>query len=159
MLCCVLLCCVFNTGQIDAYYQYMLKPYDVAAGIVILEEAGGRVTTADGAAYSVFDNSLLATNDALYEQVRCRISVTYMSVCDCAAVACSWHRFQTLPALRPGHTAHEHCVVTTLAFTAMVWRFCNCDTFYWAEGAKPWHEPQGFGACCPLPLLTGVVQG
>jgi myo-inositol-1(or 4)-monophosphatase len=47
----------------------MLKPYDVAAGIVILEEAGGRVTTADGSAYSVFDRSLLATNDALYEQV------------------------------------------------------------------------------------------
>jgi myo-inositol-1(or 4)-monophosphatase len=58
-----------RTGRIDAYYQYMLKPYDVAAGIVILEEAGGRVTTADGAAYSVFDRSLLATNDALYEQV------------------------------------------------------------------------------------------
>jgi 3'-phosphoadenosine 5'-phosphosulfate (PAPS) 3'-phosphatase len=56
-------------GQIDAYYQYKLKPYDVAAGIVILEEAGGRVTTADGSAYSVFDRSLLATNDALYEQV------------------------------------------------------------------------------------------
>lgn len=58
------------SGRIDAYYQFMLKPYDVAAGIVILEEAGGRVTTADGAAYSVFDRSLLATNDALYEQVR-----------------------------------------------------------------------------------------
>ena len=36
---------------------------------VILEEAGGRVMTADGSAYSVFDRSLLATNDALYEKV------------------------------------------------------------------------------------------
>jgi myo-inositol-1(or 4)-monophosphatase len=61
--------CGICAGQIDAYYQYMLKPYDVAAGIVILEEAGGRVTTADGSAYSVFDRSLLATNDALYEKV------------------------------------------------------------------------------------------
>jgi 3'-phosphoadenosine 5'-phosphosulfate (PAPS) 3'-phosphatase len=61
--------CFAPAGQIDAYYQFMLKPYDVAAGIVILEEAGGRVTTADGSAYSVFDRSLLATNDALYEQV------------------------------------------------------------------------------------------
>lgn len=60
---------MLSAGQIDAYYQYKLKPYDVAAGIVILEEAGGRVTTADGSAYSVFDRSLLATNDALYEQV------------------------------------------------------------------------------------------
>ena len=56
-------------GCIDAYYQYNLKPWDVAAGAVILEEAGGRLTTADGRAYSVFDRSLLATNDALYEKV------------------------------------------------------------------------------------------
>lgn len=78
-------------GQIDAYYQYMLKPYDVAAGIVILEEAGGRVTTADGAAYSVFDRSLLATNDALYEQVSAIIFVTGMScanVCRLAMARC-----------------------------------------------------------------------
>lgn len=53
----------------DAYYQFQLKPWDVAAGVVILEEAGGRVTTTDGAAFSVFDRSLLATNDALYEKV------------------------------------------------------------------------------------------
>jgi myo-inositol-1(or 4)-monophosphatase len=45
--------------------QFNLKPWDVAAGICILEEAGGRVSTADGLAYSVFDRSLLATNDAL----------------------------------------------------------------------------------------------
>jgi myo-inositol-1(or 4)-monophosphatase len=38
----------------------------VAAGVCILEEAGGRVSTADGLAYSVFDRSLLATNDAMY---------------------------------------------------------------------------------------------
>lgn len=66
----VLLALLLLAGQIDAYYQYLLKPWDTAAGIVILEEAGGRVTTADGAAYSVFDQSMLCTNDALYEQVR-----------------------------------------------------------------------------------------
>lgn len=61
--------CHLALGCIDAYYQYNLKPWDVAAGAVILEEAGGRLTTADGLAYSVFDRSLLATNDALYEKV------------------------------------------------------------------------------------------
>lgn len=65
--------CHLAAGQIDAYYQYMLKPYDVAAGIVILEEAGGRVTTADGSAYSVFDRSLLCTNDALFEKMLARV--------------------------------------------------------------------------------------
>jgi len=43
----------------------------VAAGVVILEEAGGRVSTADGLAYSVFDRSLLATNDALCVRFGC----------------------------------------------------------------------------------------
>lgn len=61
--------CTCCAGVADGYYQYMLKPWDVAAGIIILEEAGGRVTTCDGLAYSVFDRSLLASNDALYEQM------------------------------------------------------------------------------------------
>ncbi len=37
----------------------------VAAGVLIAEEAGGRVSTAGWLAYSVFDRSLLATNDPL----------------------------------------------------------------------------------------------
>lgn len=61
--------CHLAAGMVDGYYQFMLKPWDTAAGIVILEEAGGRVTTADGSAFSVFDRSLLATNDALYSQM------------------------------------------------------------------------------------------
>ncbi|MEW5311690.1 MAG: hypothetical protein WDW38_003385 [Sanguina aurantia] len=56
-------------GTLDAYVHYNLKPWDVAAGVLIVEEAGGRVTTADGVAYSVFDRSLLATNDALYDKM------------------------------------------------------------------------------------------
>ena len=58
-----------HAGQLDTYWQFMLKPWDVAAGVCILEEAGGRVSTCDGLAYSVFDQSLLATNDALYEKM------------------------------------------------------------------------------------------
>jgi myo-inositol-1(or 4)-monophosphatase len=56
-------------GQCDGYVQYWLKPWDVAAGVLLVEEAGGRVSTADGAAYSVFDRSMLATNDALFEKM------------------------------------------------------------------------------------------
>ncbi|GBF90287.1 phosphatase, chloroplastic [Raphidocelis subcapitata] len=58
--------CHLAAGLVDAYWQFQLKPWDVAAGVCILEEAGGRVSTADGLAYSVFDRSLLASNDALY---------------------------------------------------------------------------------------------
>ncbi|KAL6759541.1 hypothetical protein V8C86DRAFT_3133168 [Haematococcus lacustris] len=62
-------CCHLAAGVVDAYWQFNLKPWDVAAGAVILEEAGGRLATADGTAWSVFDRSLVATNDALLEQV------------------------------------------------------------------------------------------
>uniref|UniRef100_A0A7S0RNB6 Inositol-1-monophosphatase n=1 Tax=Chlamydomonas leiostraca TaxID=1034604 RepID=A0A7S0RNB6_9CHLO len=62
-------CCHLAMGVIDAYWQYNLKPWDMAAGALILEEAGGRITTTDGLAWSVFDRSMLATNDALYEKV------------------------------------------------------------------------------------------
>lgn len=51
------------------YCMMVPVPQDAAAGVIILEEAGGRVTTADGTAYNVFDRSLLATNDALYERM------------------------------------------------------------------------------------------
>lgn len=46
-----------------------LKPWDVCAGVLIVEEAGGRVTTMDGQPYSVFDRSLLASNTNLQSKV------------------------------------------------------------------------------------------
>ncbi len=60
--------CHLAEGQVDAYWQFNLKPWDAAAGVIIAEEAGARVSTCDGTAFSVFDKSLLATNDALMEK-------------------------------------------------------------------------------------------
>jgi len=57
-------------GLVDAYWEFDLKPWDVAAGVLIVEEAGGRVTTMSGCAYSVFDRTILATNDALWSKVK-----------------------------------------------------------------------------------------
>lgn len=53
----------------DAYFEFRLKPWDTCAGVLMVEEAGGRVTTMDGRAYSVFERSLLASNDALYDSI------------------------------------------------------------------------------------------
>ena len=46
-----------------------VQPWDVAAGVLMVEEAGGLVTTMRGTAYSVFERSILASNDRLHEQV------------------------------------------------------------------------------------------
>ena len=37
----------------DGYWEYRLKPWDVAAGVLIAEEAGALVTTMDGEPFSV----------------------------------------------------------------------------------------------------------
>ena len=58
--------CHVASGCVEGYWEYRLKPWDVAAGVLVVEEAGGRVTTMDGLAFSVFSRSLLASNDALH---------------------------------------------------------------------------------------------
>ena len=40
-----------TAGIAEAYWEYRLKPWDVCAGVLILEEAGGKVTTMDGLPY------------------------------------------------------------------------------------------------------------
>jgi len=62
--------CHVALGISDAYWEFNLKPWDVAAGVLIVEEAGGRVTTMNGCAFSVFDRTLLAANDALWAGVK-----------------------------------------------------------------------------------------
>jgi myo-inositol-1(or 4)-monophosphatase len=39
-------------GMSDAFWEFRLKPWDMAAGVLIAEEAGGTVTTMDGRAFS-----------------------------------------------------------------------------------------------------------
>ncbi len=55
------LCCVAS-GRIDAFWSTSLKPWDQAAGALIVMEAGGTVTKTDGTPFSVYDPDLLACN-------------------------------------------------------------------------------------------------
>jgi myo-inositol-1(or 4)-monophosphatase len=38
-------------GRLDAYYEYGLKPWDTAAGALLVQEAGGVLTRLDGGPY------------------------------------------------------------------------------------------------------------
>lgn len=53
------------SGRQDAFYEMLLKPWDVAAGWLLVEEAGGRVSSLDGSPY-VFGNEILASNGHLH---------------------------------------------------------------------------------------------
>lgn len=49
------------SGQLDAYFERGLKPWDVAAGMLLVAEAGGRISRGDGAPFR-FGDEILATN-------------------------------------------------------------------------------------------------
>ncbi len=43
--------CHVALGIVDAYWEYRLKPWDVAGGLIVVTEAGGRATTMCGRPY------------------------------------------------------------------------------------------------------------
>ncbi|MEL4898613.1 inositol monophosphatase family protein [Crocosphaera sp. Alani8] len=53
-------------GRLDGYWERGLSPWDIAAGIVILEEAGGKVTAYDESPLKLEEGRLLATNGKIH---------------------------------------------------------------------------------------------
>ncbi|OAQ21517.1 inositol monophosphatase family protein [Thermosulfurimonas dismutans] len=54
-------------GRFDGFWEALLKPWDTAAGILLVEEAGGQVTNYLGEAYTPFQKHLVATNGKIHE--------------------------------------------------------------------------------------------
>lgn len=53
-------------GRFDAFWEFGLKPWDVAAGLLLIREAGGRTTSVTGEPAGLGDASLVATNGPLH---------------------------------------------------------------------------------------------
>jgi myo-inositol-1(or 4)-monophosphatase len=58
--------CYVAAGRFDAFWEQKLQPWDVAAGALIVQEAGGRVTTIDGAPFRSRIGSVLASNGLIH---------------------------------------------------------------------------------------------
>ena len=56
-------------GRFDGFWEEGLKPWDVAAGALIVEEAGGRITHYDGSAFDIYTAPILASNGLIHEQM------------------------------------------------------------------------------------------
>jgi myo-inositol-1(or 4)-monophosphatase len=56
-------------GRFDAYWEENLKPWDVAAGSLILKEAGGKITDYTGRDNYIFGSELAATNGLLHKEM------------------------------------------------------------------------------------------
>jgi myo-inositol-1(or 4)-monophosphatase len=70
------LACV-AAGRFDGFWEFNLKKWDTAAGALIVEEAGGRVSDFEGKPYQLGGPVILATNGLIHEEMRamaCQIS-------------------------------------------------------------------------------------
>jgi myo-inositol-1(or 4)-monophosphatase len=56
-------------GRFDGFWEEGLKPWDVAAGALMIEEAGGRVSNYAGEPLSIYTPPILASNGLLHEQM------------------------------------------------------------------------------------------
>jgi myo-inositol-1(or 4)-monophosphatase len=57
-------------GRFDGFWEFGLKPWDTAAGVLLVQEAGGTVSEFDGRPYRLGGPMVLATNGKIHEEMR-----------------------------------------------------------------------------------------
>lgn len=61
--------CFVACGRFDAFWEYDLEPWDVAAGKIILEEAGGTVTNMDGSTFNPKLKNIVGSNGVVHGEM------------------------------------------------------------------------------------------
>jgi len=61
--------CYVAAGRLDGFWELNLKPWDTAAGFLILTEAGGSVTNFAGEPFSIDQREILATNGKIHQEM------------------------------------------------------------------------------------------
>jgi myo-inositol-1(or 4)-monophosphatase len=56
-------------GRFDGFWEEGLNPWDVAAGLLLIEEAGGQVSYYDGSKFSIYTPPILATNGLIHAEM------------------------------------------------------------------------------------------
>lgn len=59
--------CWVAAGRFDGFYEHKLSAWDSAAGFLIVEEAGGKVTDLQGNYYNPYQPGIIATNGKIHE--------------------------------------------------------------------------------------------
>jgi myo-inositol-1(or 4)-monophosphatase len=62
-------CCHVAGGRCDGFWEYSLKVWDVAAGVLLCTEAGAHVTDIDGRPWTIESDSICAANPTLHEEM------------------------------------------------------------------------------------------
>jgi myo-inositol-1(or 4)-monophosphatase len=61
--------CWVASGRFDGFYEHKLQAWDSAAGFLIVEEAGGRVSDFTGGLYSPYQPHIIATNGKIHDEL------------------------------------------------------------------------------------------
>ena len=61
--------CYVASGRFDGFWELALKPWDTAAGALIVAEAGGKVTKFDGGRFDIQTPECLASNGRIHEEM------------------------------------------------------------------------------------------
>jgi myo-inositol-1(or 4)-monophosphatase len=59
--------CYVAAGRLDGFWEQGLKPWDTAAGMIMVQEAGGKLSTFQGEHYTPYQNSIVAANPFIHE--------------------------------------------------------------------------------------------
>ena len=61
--------CYLASGRVDGFWELDLKSWDMAAGKIIIKEAGGIITNFKGGEHSLFDDNTLASNGFIHKEM------------------------------------------------------------------------------------------
>ena len=61
--------CAVAAGRFDGFWELKLNAWDVAAGTLIVQEAGGRISDLSGERSSIYDKEILASNGRIHDQM------------------------------------------------------------------------------------------
>lgn len=61
--------CWVAAGRFDGFYEHKLQAWDSAAGYLIVEEAGGKVTDMEGNPYNPYQPGIVATNGKIHDEL------------------------------------------------------------------------------------------
>jgi myo-inositol-1(or 4)-monophosphatase len=61
--------CNVASGRFDGFWEFNLNPWDTAAGVLIVGEAGGKVTRFDGSPFELDSRETVASNGLIHEEL------------------------------------------------------------------------------------------
>jgi len=73
--CASLALCQVAAGVFDGYWEWGLKPWDLAAGVLIVSEAGGRVSSLTGGGFRLENGDIVASNGRIHGELIERVNV------------------------------------------------------------------------------------